>query len=178
MPVSRIHPRYVSALVACLFLAALCAAAAPAQAAAQKQQAVVAKKSDDATGEAKADEPPFNEYKGVRLGMDAAEARKKLGNPQDKSDAQDFYSFSGDKELVQVYYEGGKVSAIAVSYMGMGASDPAVPTAKAVFGEPVEAQPDGSVRRMERYPKAGYWLSYTRTAGDAPMVVVTLKKID
>lgn len=177
MPVSRIHPRYVSALVACLFLVALCAAVAPARAAGQNQQAVVAKKSADATGEAKADEPPFHEYKGVRLGMDAAEARKKLGNPQDKSDAQDFYSFSGDKELVQVYYEGGKVSAIAVSYMGVGASD-AVPTAKSVFGEPVEAQADGSVRRMERYPKAGYWLSYTRTAGAAPMVVVTLKKID
>ena len=171
MPVSGNNPRYLSALAACLFVFALCASAAA------QQQANLAKKGADATGEAKSNEPPFHEYKGVRLGMDAAEARKKLGSPQDKSDAQDVYSFSGDKEMVQVYYEGGKVSAIAVSYLGMSAADP-VPTAKSVFGETVPAEPDGSIRKMERYPKAGYWLSYTRTAGDAPMVVVTLKKID
>src|SRR3712207_96444 len=50
------------------------------------------------------DEPPFKEYKGVRLGMSADEVRKKLGSPQDKSEQQDFYSFS-DKEGAQVFYD-------------------------------------------------------------------------
>ena len=29
-----------------------------------------------------------------------------------------------------------------------------------------------------RFPKAGYWVSYMRTAGDAPMTIITMQKID
>src|SRR3712207_2698488 len=66
----------------------------------------------------KADKPLYNEYRGVRIGMEALEARKKLGNPTDKSDAQDFYVFS-EKESAQVYYDkGGKVMAVSVNYVG------------------------------------------------------------
>ena len=35
-------------------------------------------------------QPAFSDFKGVRLGMTADEARKKLGNPRDKSAEQDF----------------------------------------------------------------------------------------
>ena len=38
--------------------------------------------------------PVFREYRGVQIGMTAEEARKKLGNPKDKGDEQDFYIFS------------------------------------------------------------------------------------
>lgn len=175
MSVHSLRPTNLSALFAALLL--VCAAAAPALAQ-QKQQgqpvAANARKAADATGEA-ADAPPYQEYKGVRLGMTADEARRKLGNAQDKSDQQDVYSFSGEKELAQIYYQDGKVSAISVTYINAG---DIAPTAKSVFGEAVEAKQDGSVYKAERYPKAGYLLYYTRTAGDAPMVVVTMKKID
>lgn len=121
-----------------------------------------------------ANEPPFHEYKGVHLGMNAAEARKKLGEPQEKTDQQDFYSFS-DKESAQVFYDAEhNVSAIAIMYFNAGAN---TPTAKAILGEDLEAKPDGSMYRMMRYPKAGYWVSYNRTAGDSPLVSVTIQKL-
>jgi hypothetical protein len=115
----------------------------------------------------------FHEFKGVRIGMSAQEAREKLGNPTEKSDALDFYNVS-DKQTIQVYYDSGKVSAIALMFMNAGAD---AMTAKTVFGADIEAKPDGSIYKMVRYQKAGYWVSYSRTAGDSPLVSVTIQKI-
>jgi hypothetical protein len=39
-------------------------------------------------------QPLYREYRGVRLGMTAADARAKLGEPVMKSDEQDYYVFS------------------------------------------------------------------------------------
>ena len=118
--------------------------------------------------------PAYRDYKGVTIGMPADEARAKLGAPTDKSDTQDFYNVS-EKQTVQLYYGADKkVSAVVVTYLDAGAGAPAL---KSIFGTDAEAKPDGSVHRMERYPKAGVWLSYSRTAGDSPLVVVTLSKI-
>ena len=123
-------------------------------------------------GEAKP--PAYRDYKGVTIGMTAAEARAKLGTPTEAGDTQDFYAVN-DKQTVQVYYGADKkVSAVVVTYLNGGAS---APNPKSIFGSDVEAKPDGSIYRMERYPKAGFWLSYSRTAGDSPRVVVTLSKI-
>jgi hypothetical protein len=118
------------------------------------------------------DEPPFHEYKGVRIGMTADEARKLLGNPTDKSDQQDFYAVN-DNETAQVFYDSEKkVYALSIIYMG-GTS---APVAKAVLGAEVEAKPDGSMHRRVDYPKAGFWVAYSRTAGEAPLVTVTMQK--
>ena len=43
------------------------------------------------------EEPPFQEYKGVRIGMSADEARKLLGNPTDKDDKQEVFAISDDE---------------------------------------------------------------------------------
>lgn len=119
-------------------------------------------------------EPTFTEFKGVRIGMAAEEARKKLGTPRDKSDEQDFYMFN-DNEVVQIYYDKGKaVSAISVDFMD-GASK--VPSCKEVLGSEADAKADGSVYKLMRYPKAGYWVSYSRTAGSSPTVTITMQKI-
>jgi hypothetical protein len=67
------------------------------------------------------------------------------------------------------------VSAISIDFMS-GAS--AVPTAKEVLGTEPEAKADGSVYKMLRYPKAGYWVSYSRTAGSSPTTTITMQKID
>src|SRR5918911_55049 len=48
--------------------------------------------------------PVFQEYRGVKIGWLADEVRKKLGNPANKGDEQDFYVF-GDKETAQVFYD-------------------------------------------------------------------------
>jgi hypothetical protein len=125
-------------------------------------------------GERKADKPLYAEYKGVRIGMDAEEARKKLGSPSDKGDVQDFFVFS-EKESAQVYYDKGhKVVALSVNYVGEGSG---APMPKVVLGTDIEAKADGAMHKMVRYPEAGYWVSYNRTGGDDPLITVTMQKI-
>ena len=121
------------------------------------------------------DEPIFVEYRGVQIGWLADDVRKKLGDPASKGDEQDFYMF-GEKETAQFQYDKAtkKVVAISVDFVN-GAST--VLTPQQVFGADIEAKPDGSKYRLIRYPKAGYWLSYSRTAGDTPIVTVTIQKI-
>jgi hypothetical protein len=53
----------------------------------------------------------------------------------------------------------------------------AIPSAKDVFGSEIEAKPDGSMHKLVRFPKAGYWLSYSRTSGTDAVVTITLQKL-
>lgn len=106
--------------------------------------------------------------------MSQEEVRKKLGSPKDKDDAQDLYLFAEEKEAAQIFYQAKKVFAVSVSYMGMKAG---APDAKAVFGADITPTADGRVYKMVRYPEAGYWVSYSRIAGDEPMVTVTMQKL-
>jgi hypothetical protein len=120
------------------------------------------------------EEPPFHDYKGVRIGMSAEEARKLLGNPTDKDDKQDVYMF-GEAESCQVYYDTAKkVSALSVTYF----NGKAAPAAKTVLGDEPEAKQDGSLYKLIRFPKAGFWVSYTRTSGDSPMTIIAMQKIE
>jgi hypothetical protein len=121
------------------------------------------------------DQPVFNDYRGVKIGWLADEVRKKLGSPADKGDEQDFYVF-GDKETAQVMYDKATrtVTAISVDFMN-GARE--VLTPQQVLGADIDAKPDGSKYRLVRYPKAGYWVSYSRTAGDHPIITVTIQKL-
>jgi hypothetical protein len=106
--------------------------------------------------------------------MTADEVRKKLGSPKDKGDEQDFFVF-GDNESAQIVYDSThKVITISADFLSTEAS---VPTCKQVLGSEAEAKADGSVYKMMRFPKAGYWLSYNRTAGASPMTSITLQKI-
>jgi hypothetical protein len=119
-------------------------------------------------------QPVYTDFKGVRIGMSADDSRKKLGNPRDKSPEQDFYIFN-DTQTVQVFFDkAGAVTAISIDFMN-GASS--IPSAKEVLGIEAEKKPDGSVYKMLRYPKAGYWVSYSKTAGDSPTITITMQKI-
>jgi hypothetical protein len=119
--------------------------------------------------------PIFREYRGVQIGMTTDEARKKLGSPKDKGDDQDLYSFGENENAVVGYDKTRKVSVLSVDFM---AGAQGIPTAKAVMGADIEAKSDGSMYKMIRYTKAGFWVSYSRTAGDSPMVSITIQKID
>jgi hypothetical protein len=116
----------------------------------------------------------FKDYRGVQLGMSADEVRKKLGAPKDKGDEQDFFVFSDNETAQIVYDKTHKVVTISADFLNV--SDK-VPTPKQVFGGDVEAKADGSVYKLVRFPKAGYWLSYNRTGGNSPLTSVTLQKI-
>jgi hypothetical protein len=118
--------------------------------------------------------PVFNDYRGVKLGWIADEVRKKLGNPANKADDQDFYMF-GENERAQVYYDKDRqVTAISIDFMN-GATGAFTP--EQVLGSGIEAKSDGSMTKLVRYPKAGYWVSYSRTAGEKPMISVTIQKM-
>src|ERR1700675_3777258 len=59
-------------------------------------------------------QPTFSDFKGVRIGMTADAARKKLGTPRDKSAEMDLYVFN-DTQAVQLFYDkAGAVSAISI----------------------------------------------------------------
>ncbi len=120
-------------------------------------------------------EPALSEFKGVRIGMKTDEARKKLGNPTDKGAEQDFYVFN-DTQAVQIFYDkAGAVTAISIDFMS---GEKVIPSAKEVLGSEADTKPDGGVYKMVRYPKAGYWLSYSRTAGNSPTTTITMQKIE
>lgn len=156
LQVSR-RPAALPALTLLLAALALVATAARAQGPADKPK----------------EEPPFHDYKGVKIGMTAEEARKLLGNPTDKDDKQDFYSFN-DKESCQVYYDDAKkVFAVSVTYLATDAA----PAPKMVLGADADAKQDGSLYKMIRFPKVGYWVSYTRTSGNEPMTIIAIQKI-
>ena len=115
----------------------------------------------------------FNEYRGIQLGMLADDVRKKLGSPKDKGDEQDFYIFDETETAQIVYDKTHKVITISADFL----KSTGTLTAKQVLGAEVEAKADGSVYKMVRYPKAGYWLSYNRTSGTSPLTTITLQKI-
>ena len=116
----------------------------------------------------------FKEYRGVALGMSTDEVRKKLGAPKDKGDEQDFFVFNDTETAQIVYDQTHKVITISADFLNPGDQ---VPSAKQVFGSDVQAKPDGSIYRLVRFPKLGYWLSFNRTGGTTPLTTVTLQKI-
>lgn len=120
------------------------------------------------------DQPAFHEYRGVQLGMTAADVRKKLGDPKDKSAEQDFFVFNENETAQVVYDKTSKVITISADFMSPNS---AAPTPKDVFGVEIEAKPDGSMHKLVRFPKAGYWLSYNRTSGADAVITIQLQKI-
>ena len=116
--------------------------------------------------------PVFKAYRGVSIGMSTDEVRQKLGKPAEKFDEFDIFVFS-DKERARVYYDKDKKArAISVTYVGTSGA----PTPTDVLGTEIESKEDGSMHRMITYPDAGYWVSYSRTAGSSSLVMVTMQK--
>ena len=124
------------------------------------------------TVHSQAQQPLYREYRGVRLGMTAEEARAKLGVPAMKSDEQDLYVFSAN-ETAQLVYVEQKVVTISTDYTnGIGAPD-----YKSVVGENLQQRPDGSLFRMVLYPSERFWVSYNKGASEVPVVTITIGKM-
>jgi hypothetical protein len=115
-------------------------------------------------------QPLYREYRGVRLGMTAAESRAKLGEPAMKSDEQDFYVVSAN-ETAQIAYTAQKVVMISTDYAGgVGAPD-----YQSVVGEgPLEQRPNGSLFRRVLNDSERFWVSYNKSASIVPVVTITI----
>ena len=138
-----------------------------------KAQTTAAKAGPRAISSA-ADKSLYSEYRGIAIGVPTADVHTKLGKAKEASDTQEQFIFS-DNESVQFYYDAGhKVNAIVITFQGDVSK---APTAKDVFGEDVPPSADGTVFKMARYPKAGYWISYTRTTGSDAMVNIAMQKM-
>lgn len=116
--------------------------------------------------------PVYTGFMGVTIGMEAQEVREKLGHLANKGEHQDLFVFS-ESQSAQVFYDQGKVSAISVDYVKSNEA----PSPESVLGEAVQPRPDGSMYQLKRYPEAGYWVAFSRTAGENPIVSVTMQKI-
>lgn len=135
----------------------------------------VAQTTRTAPGAGKDDGPVFHEYRGIQIGWLADDVRKKLGDPAAKGDEQDYYVF-GEKERAQILYD-KKTRMVTTISVDFNSDAPEVITPQQVFGGDVESKADGSKHRLVRYPKAGFWVSYSRTAGDTPIITITLQKL-
>ena len=115
--------------------------------------------------------PLYREYRGVRLGMTAAEARAKLGEPVMKSNDQDFYVLSSNETAQIVYDQFQKVVTISTDYTaGVGAPD-----YRSVVGTGLLEKPDGSLFRMVQYESLGFWVSYNKSTTAVPVVTITIQ---
>ncbi|QYO67481.1 hypothetical protein [Leptolyngbya sp. 7M] len=120
------------------------------------------------------DKPVFTDYRGVTIGMSAADARAKLGKAKDQSDTEDYFEFANDESARLLYDGAKKVRAISITY---DAKDAATPTPMAIFGKDAERRADGGIMKRVEYPKSGVWISYVRTGGNEPIVIVTVQKM-
>lgn len=120
--------------------------------------------------------PQWQDYKGVKIGMPAAEAQAKLGTPMAQDKDGLFYAFS-EFESAQVIFDAQqKVRVISVMFAG---GHPNPPSFESVFNKEEKVEPNaaGGIYKLIRYPEAGFWVSYSRLAGDKPLVTVTIQKM-
>lgn len=118
--------------------------------------------------------PVWQSYKGIAIGMTDVQVREKLGVPKDEKDG--FYYVFSETETAQIIFDAAKkVKTISVVFSEEHKGAPAFAD---VFGTSATAEPkpDGSIFKMMRYTDAGYWISYSRSAGEKPMVIVTIQK--
>jgi hypothetical protein len=119
--------------------------------------------------------PVLTDYKGIKIGTTADEVRDKLGKA--KIGDKDGFFYDEDDEMVQIRVDGDKkVRLVSVTYSDKNENTPKYAD---VFGAEaqVPTKPDGSIYNLVNYPGAGYWVAYSRTAGEKPTVTVTMQKM-
>ena len=116
----------------------------------------------------------YESYRGVTVGMSQAQAREKLGAAEQRSNSGDYYVFSTTESAQVLFDRDQTVKSITVNYTG---NIKTAPSPKEILGEDAKKESDGSIYKLVRYPSAGFWVSFNRTAGDGPTIIVTLQKM-
>lgn len=129
-----------------------------------------------AKGATQAVMPVFTNYREIKIGTTADEVRGKLGKAKTDDENGFYYEFS-DNEYAQMMIDKDKrVRMISILYSSENEN---APKFEDVFGKEiaVETKPDGSIYHLVDYPKAGYWVAYSRTAGETPVITITMQKM-
>ncbi len=120
--------------------------------------------------------PLFQSYKGVEIGSTSDKVRDELGKAE-IDDKDGFYYEVSKGEIAQIRLDkAGKVRLISVTYSG----ESTPPTFEEVFGSTAKTEAgkaEGKLYKLVRYPEAGYWVAYSRGAGEKPSVTVTIQKM-
>jgi hypothetical protein len=120
--------------------------------------------------------PVLQNYKDVKIGTTDDEVRDRLGKKATIDDKDGFF-YQFDDEMAQIRLDKDKkVRLISITYTNDNKNTPKF---EDIFGTNVKAEPgaDGMIYKLVRYPEAGYWVAYSRTAGDKPTVTVTMQKM-
>jgi len=118
--------------------------------------------------------PAVRTVRDVQLGMSLDDVKKKLGKPDVQDDTGVLFSLSGGDSVQIALDEKKEVKVVAAIY---APGSKIAPSLKDIFG-PDAVDATGDTYKMERYPDAGYWISYSRSnSQDKPIVVVTMRKI-
>jgi hypothetical protein len=120
--------------------------------------------------------PILQNYKEVKIGTTDDEVRDRLGKKATIDDKDGFF-YQFDDEMAQIRIDKDKkVRLISITYTSDNKNTPKF---EDVFGTSVKAEPgaDGMIYKLVNYPEAGYWVAYSRTAGDKPTVTVTMQKM-
>ncbi len=116
----------------------------------------------------------IKDYRGVFVGTERDQVHQKLGKPKDESAGEDDFELSDD-ETVRVFYDDAKkVKALVITYSGK--LDTA-PKPVDVIGETIEPRADGGMYKMVRVEDKGFWVSYVKTTGDNPSVMITVQAL-
>lgn len=116
----------------------------------------------------------IKEYRGVFIGTERSLVHEKLGKPKNEFQGEDNFELS-ETESARVFFDDAqKVKAIVITYSGQL---DAAPKPKDVIGEPIQAGADGGMYKMVRVEDKGFWVSYVKTAGDSPTVMITVQSI-
>ena len=123
-----------------------------------------------------ADSPFWKGYKDITIGMTMDEVKAKLGAPKSLEGDNAFYAFSETETCDILFDANQKVRAISVYF---SEEHTGAPKFEDIFGKKVTPQmnPDGSVFKIVRYYDAGFWVSYSRLAGEKALVTVTIQKL-
>lgn len=120
--------------------------------------------------------PVLQNYKEVKIGATADDVREKLGKAK-IDNKNGFYYVIDDDEMAQIRLDKDKkVRLISITYTSDNKNTPKF---EDVLGAGVKAEPgvNGKIYKLVNYPEAGYWVAYSRTAGDKPTVTVTMQKM-
>ena len=119
--------------------------------------------------------PNVNAVGGIELGMTAKQVKEKLGKAEVEDATGLVFDLDNGVSMQIGLDEDKKVRTVAATYPDASKGAPSITD---IFGSSVEKS-DGDVYKMERYPEAGFWISYSRTnSKEKPMTIIMMRKID